>query len=933
VRSIRAELNRIHAGYQVTFDTMGSIGNYPIEAATARGGADAIFIMGYDYRTAGSSPVGSVAPVAKAGYDIVDTVRAFAARVSPSKLILGVPYYGRAWSTSGNGLHAANISGTKFGTSTTVTYDVAADYLAKHGRRYDRVEGVAWTAYRRENCTATYGCVTPWRELYVDDATALGQKYDLVNAYRLRGAGIWALGFDGTRPELYGAIQRKFITDTTPPIAGVAVLPARQTNPEFAVAWTGTDDVGVVSYDVQRSVDGGPWTAWINATTATRASFDGDDGHAYAFRVRARDHRGNTSAWNVASPAAVAAPLGPGSFATVRGAGLNVRAAADASATKVGTLSGGDVVAIVGGPRVADGSTWYQISGPLREWGFLDARFVRRWVAGSTGSTKSLAPAKPPNATAVRSMLGGLAFGGAGGGSVGAGAAAVGARSFSPNGDGSRDGLAIAWTNGVALETLKMNVFRADGTLVGTMALPARSAGPHAFAWNGRVGATRLADGRYLVSLVGTAGPSRWFNPILGWRPSALPAYGLTIDTVAPKVSSASISGGLISPNGDGHLDAVRATIAGSGASRWAFGVAPVSGSTVGKPIVVRSGGGASVGLTWNGTGADGHVAADGQYRLQLVLLDAAGNHVARTWTVRVDRTAAGLRLAGPASFSPNGDGAADGAALSWTATERVTGNLRVYRGTALVRSWAIANAVGGAITWNGTTASGGPVRDGAYSVRVAGRDAAGNLSVATTRVVVDRTLSSLRWSPSSLLPGDGDGLAARSAISVKLARPAIVTGGIYAGTKLVRTFWSKTALGAGARSWTWDGRNAAGAFVGPGTYEARVTATTSLGTTTLTRAVLVDAFDVRLSATTVRAGQTLIVTFRTIEPLKATPTVTFVQPGRTAVRKTATSLGAGRYRVSFTVASGAAGAAAVTIAGRDTGGGMNTTTRRLTIR
>ena len=61
----------------MTFDTTGSIGNYPIEAATAPGGADAIFVMGYDYRNASSSPVGSVAPLGRTGYDIRDTVVAY----------------------------------------------------------------------------------------------------------------------------------------------------------------------------------------------------------------------------------------------------------------------------------------------------------------------------------------------------------------------------------------------------------------------------------------------------------------------------------------------------------------------------------------------------------------------------------------------------------------------------------------------------------------------------------------------------------------------------------------------------------------------------------------------------------------------------------------------------------------------------------------
>ena len=217
IRTVRAELDKVAKGYQVTFDTLGFIGNYPIEDATAPGGADAIFVMGYDYRTAAHSPVGSIAPLSRTGYDIRETVAAYAARVPPSKIILGVPYYGRAWSTDSSLLNAKNISGVKYGASATVIYTSALPFFADYGKKYDTLEQVAWTAYRRENCTATYGCVNPWRQLYVDDARALGAKYALVNQYNLRGSGIWALGYDGTRPELWQAIEDAFVTDTIPP--------------------------------------------------------------------------------------------------------------------------------------------------------------------------------------------------------------------------------------------------------------------------------------------------------------------------------------------------------------------------------------------------------------------------------------------------------------------------------------------------------------------------------------------------------------------------------------------------------------------------------------------------------------------------------------------------------------------------------------------
>jgi hypothetical protein len=73
--------------------------------------------------------------------------------------------------------------------------------------------------------------VTSWRELYYDDAESLAAKYDLVNQYDIRGAAIWALGYDGSRPELYAVIKDKFITDTVPPEITASTLSAAAFSP------------------------------------------------------------------------------------------------------------------------------------------------------------------------------------------------------------------------------------------------------------------------------------------------------------------------------------------------------------------------------------------------------------------------------------------------------------------------------------------------------------------------------------------------------------------------------------------------------------------------------------------------------------------------------------------------------------------------------
>src|SRR5207247_1066715 len=71
-----------------------------------------------------------------------------------------------------------------------------------------------WTS-STANCT---------REMYWDDTTALGHKYDLVVRNHLRGIGIWTLSYGGGAPELWSLINLKF-GQCSP--AGIAAAPRR----------------------------------------------------------------------------------------------------------------------------------------------------------------------------------------------------------------------------------------------------------------------------------------------------------------------------------------------------------------------------------------------------------------------------------------------------------------------------------------------------------------------------------------------------------------------------------------------------------------------------------------------------------------------------------------------------------------------------------
>ncbi|HUY34489.1 MAG TPA: carboxypeptidase regulatory-like domain-containing protein, partial [Pirellulales bacterium] len=94
-------------------------------------------------------------------------------------------------------------------------------------------------------------------------------------------------------------LATKTITNTIdagPPTSSVAALPASETATSFTVSWAGTDDVGgsgIAAYDVFVSDNGGPFTAFQTATTATSATFTGVNGHTYGFYSVATDNVGN----------------------------------------------------------------------------------------------------------------------------------------------------------------------------------------------------------------------------------------------------------------------------------------------------------------------------------------------------------------------------------------------------------------------------------------------------------------------------------------------------------------------------------------------------------------------------------------------------------------------------------------------------------------
>ncbi len=129
-----------------------------------------------------------------------------------AKLLLGVPYYGVAYSTTSTAFEAPYASSPNVDTPyySDVLYDLSSCGLPDLTQSYDATSQTAWASWLSEptnpKCT-TYGGS---REVYYDSTQSLEARYQLVNVDGLRGIGIWALGMDSGSNDYWSAIAGGF---------------------------------------------------------------------------------------------------------------------------------------------------------------------------------------------------------------------------------------------------------------------------------------------------------------------------------------------------------------------------------------------------------------------------------------------------------------------------------------------------------------------------------------------------------------------------------------------------------------------------------------------------------------------------------------------------------------------------------------------------
>ncbi len=134
--------------------------------------SDLLLLMSYGYRTSNSSVPGPVAPINW----VERTVEYAVSQIPPSKLILGVPWYGYDWNrTTGPPARA-------------IRYPEALELAQRYGSPilYDSSQSPYFT----------YAAAGQQHEVWFEDRRSLEYKLDLVNKYGLAGAGGWRMGHE-----------------------------------------------------------------------------------------------------------------------------------------------------------------------------------------------------------------------------------------------------------------------------------------------------------------------------------------------------------------------------------------------------------------------------------------------------------------------------------------------------------------------------------------------------------------------------------------------------------------------------------------------------------------------------------------------------------------------------------------------------------------
>jgi spore germination protein YaaH len=211
VGRLRTALRAEHPAAQVSVATQANEVGAAMAVAAGIAGADRIFLMGYDYRTAGSQP-GASAPIDRLDGEAKDLVWSLdlygALGVPVERTILGLPLYGVTWPVVGPGFGSpATARGDTWVPRRNLRVFADASFVPT----FEVTESVEFYAVPSPAPSGSGASGEPvgWDAVYYDSPRSLAPKLALADARGLAGAGFWAIGYERGLPG-YGELMARF---------------------------------------------------------------------------------------------------------------------------------------------------------------------------------------------------------------------------------------------------------------------------------------------------------------------------------------------------------------------------------------------------------------------------------------------------------------------------------------------------------------------------------------------------------------------------------------------------------------------------------------------------------------------------------------------------------------------------------------------------
>ncbi|MBU1178608.1 fibronectin type III domain-containing protein [Patescibacteria group bacterium] len=186
--------------------------------------ADQFRIMTYDYSRANTAP-GPIAPV----YWMQEVVEYAKSKMPPEKIVVGIPFYGYLWCTTGNHESCQNKGLTWEGVNNLITkYDPTIER--------NNVAQTPWFIYVDENNNNMV--------VNYEDHQSLAAKLDAIKKLDVAGIAIWRLGSED--PQNFPTIKDKLGKKIMPPRS----LQTAPQNNAIKLSWEKSSDSNIKGYRV-----------------------------------------------------------------------------------------------------------------------------------------------------------------------------------------------------------------------------------------------------------------------------------------------------------------------------------------------------------------------------------------------------------------------------------------------------------------------------------------------------------------------------------------------------------------------------------------------------------------------------------------------------------------------------------------------------------